>query len=90
MLVGKYDFIESKNFIIKDKKIYRIASAGLFENPMKTTRNAGKYKIHVEHFDCAYPYSNYYLIDYENGKIHELRNIHFSILEELVELLKVK
>lgn len=90
MKLGNYELKESTYYVMKNGNVYRNVASGLIKNPMRTTRNAGKYKIHAEHFNCALPYTNYYVLDSENDKIYELKDITISIIDELVSLLKEK
>lgn len=85
-------FTESTYYILQDGKVYRKTVAGLFEEKWSIARKiSDDVKIHVDHFDCAVPYSNYYILDYKNQKIYESKD-HFSYyggnLRELVDALK--
>lgn len=85
-------FTESTYYIIKDGKVYRNVYAGLFEEKWAITRKVSDdVKIHVEHFDCACPFSRYYILDYKNGRVYksdEQYSYLGSNINELVETLK--
>ena len=87
--IGHFDFKKSTYFIIKDGKVYRKAACGLFpENNFRTNRIVNGYKIHVDHFDCALSYSNYYILDFKNECIYESKDNTIGRLQDLVESMK--
>lgn len=85
-------FKESTYYVMKGGKVYRNVAAGLFEEKWTITRKINEdIKIHVDHFDCACPYSNFYVLDYKNQKIYESKNNQSYLtgnLRELVDGLK--
>lgn len=84
-----FDFKESDYYVIKDNKIYRSTTSGLFEVKWHITRKVGDYKIHAENFpNSALPYTNYYVIDIKEQKIYTSCDHVYSMLNELVAALK--
>ena len=88
MEIAKIKFSETSYYIYKDGIIYRRAAAGDFKERWSIHRKVGHYKIHSEHFDCALPYTVYYLIDTKNDKIYKSEDCHSSMINEIVEELK--
>lgn len=63
----EWEFEESTYYKVIDGKIYRNVQAGLIEcKDMRTTRKVGPYRIIAQHFECALPYTNYYLVFEDN------------------------
>lgn len=67
----RWNFNESSYYKVVNNKVYRNVQAGLIEDEdfKRTTRRVGKYRIVAKRFDCALPYTMYYLIF--NNKIYE-------------------
>lgn len=84
----EFKFVESQQYVMKDSKIFRTVTDGLVEDKLRTTRKIGKYRICAEHFNCALPYTNYYIIDTAEQVIYEYRECTTSILKEIVTALK--
>lgn len=85
-------FKESTYYVMKGGKVYRNVTAGLIEEKWTITRKINDdIKIHAEHFDCACPYSNYYVLDFKNQKIYEAKDNQSYLggkMKELVDGLK--
>lgn len=87
----EWNFVESTYYKVINGVVYRDVKAGLIEceDFKKTTRKIGKYRIVAQHFECALPYTNYYLIF--DDKIY-LTSLHPSwcsnILVDMVDGLK--
>ena len=62
--LNKWKFQKDTYYKVIDNVVYRDVKAGLIKEYdfRKTTRKVGKYRIVAQHFDCALPYTNYYLI----------------------------
>ena len=76
-------------FIYENGKVYRNVQAGKIEDKLHCVRKIGKYKLCATHFDCALPYTVYYLIDTEKEVIYRSGDCHFSYLKELVEVIEM-
>ena len=85
--IGGFDFKKSSYYIMKDGKVYRNVSAGLFEESMRATRVVNGYKIHADHFNCALPYTNYYILDPKNNCVYESRDNTMGRIQDLVEVM---
>ena len=84
---------EDGNMKFEDKKIYDKSKIGWRHvTTIKIVRNIGQYKVGAVHFDCALPYSNYYVIDTISGKIYRMSAIFYcgwnGVLKQLIEDLK--
>ena len=86
--IGDFDFEKSSYFVMKDGKVYRNVIAGLIEESMRATRVVNGYKIHADHFDCALPYSNYYILDPKNNCVYESRDNTIGRIQDLVVAMK--
>lgn len=75
-------------FIYENGKVYRNVVAGKFEDKLHCVRKIGKYKLCAVHFDCALPYTVYYLIDTEKEIIYRSEDCHYSYINELVDAIK--
>lgn len=75
-------------YIYENGKIYRNVAAGKFEDKLHCVRRIGKYKLCAEHFNCALPYTVYYVIDTEKEVIYRSEDCHYSYINELVEAIK--
>lgn len=91
----EWDFKEDTYFKVVNNIVYRNVQAGLIEEPRfkRSTRRAGKYRIVAEHFECALPYTNYYLIF--DDKIYKteqhtcwVSNVLNDMTSELKEIVK--
>ena len=64
---------------------------GWHDSGSKCARNVGKFKVYSDHFDCAAPYTNYYVADTETGEVVEYKG-HYtymgSALSEIVEQVR--
>ena len=91
-----WNFVQSTYYKVINNIVYRDVQAGLIEEKKsmrKTTRKIGKYRIVAQHFDCALPYTNYYLIF--DDKIYKteqhptilIPNILKDMVVELKELI---
>lgn len=62
--ISKWKFVESEYYKVINGEVFRNVQAGLIKEDdfRKTTRHIGKYRIVARHFDCALPYTHYYLI----------------------------
>ena len=60
----KWYFVEDTYHRVINSIVYRDVQAGLIEENdfRKTTRKINKYRIVAQYFDCALPYTNYYLV----------------------------
>lgn len=86
-----WDFKESTYYKVVNGIVYRNVKAGLIEEKdfKRTTRKVGKYRIVARHFECALPYTDYYLIF--DDKIYETEQHPgwiSNILKDMVEELK--
>lgn len=85
-----------ENMKYENKKIYTKSNIGWrIVDYIKIKRNIGQYKIGCVHFDCALPYSNYYIINTSDGKIYTMSATFYcgwnGVLKELIEdLSKVR
>lgn len=55
---------------------------------VRCVRNVGKYKVYAEHFDCALPYTIYYIVDTKENTVYMSEECHFSYLENIINALK--
>ena len=89
--LNDWNFKEDTYYKVIDGKVYRNVKAGLIEDSefKKTTRRVGKYRIIAFHFDCALPYTKYYLIFDDKIYSTELHPEFVpNILNDMVKELK--
>ena len=89
--LNKWEFKKDTYYKAIDNVVYRDVKAGLIEEDdfRKTTRKVDKYRIVAQHFDCALPYTNYYLIFGNNIYVTEQHPIWIpNILNDMVNDLK--
>ena len=51
-------------------------------------RNVGKFKVYADHFECARPYTNYYVVDTETGEQVEYLDHPSYLSSPLAEIVE--
>ncbi len=87
MTIARVEF-QNSNYIYENGKLYRITPNGKFEDRLHCVKRIGKFKLCAELFNCALPYTIYYIIDTKSGKVYESEECHFSYIKEISEELK--
>lgn len=89
MKIGEVDFKQT-DLVYQNGKLHYKAMAGLQDEGAKCVRNIGKYKLFAIHFDCAFPYTRYYLFDTDTNIVYRsdeysynLKDIQNSIVNAL-------
>ena len=54
----------------------------------KCVRNVGKFKVYAEHFECARPYTNYYVVDTETGEQVEYMEHPSYLVSPIAEIVE--
>jgi len=71
-----------------DGKLWYVSANGEHADDIKCTAVIGKYRLYAVHFECALPYTNYYIVDTTKNTVLEICDVHFTILSELKQELK--
>ena len=72
----------------EDNKLKRLSANGWHDDKSRCTRNVSRYKVYAQHFNCALPYSRYYVVDTKTGEVRVSGEHLSSIINELVEQLR--
>lgn len=82
----------SIHYKFEDGKLLRQSINGWHDDNLRCTRNIGRFKIYACRFDCALPYTKYYVVDIETGKVLQGEAQHYysgdNHLSELVSDLQ--
>lgn len=81
-------FEKKDYYTYENGKVYRIVANGKRQDKLHCVRKVGKYKLCAEHFNCALPYTVYFIIDTEKGNVYQSRDCHSSYINELVDEIK--
>ena len=91
----KYNLYKSDNYKWQNNKLYNKTQTGWnIVDYVKWMRNIGPYKIGSVHFNCALPYSNYYIVDTNTSNVYKIDNVIFTsgyngVLKEIVNDLQL-
>lgn len=78
--------LQDSNYKVENGKLICQSVNGWHDLGSKCVRNVGQYKIFADHFECALPYTNYYVADTKTGKVMAYRD-HPSYLGSAVKEL---
>lgn len=84
--------IESNNLRYENNKLIRTTKVGEKIEKNKPIRSTDNYKIYADHFDCALPYTHYYIASIKTGKVYEIPEVitawNHGVLKEITDNLK--
>lgn len=61
---------ETSRYIYKNGKLHFVSQTGEHPEDTRVYRNAGRYKIYLQSFKCALPYTNVIVADTQTGKVY--------------------
>ena len=91
-LAGNKSLHLDENIKYENGKLHFKTKTGWSDENDRPVRNAGDYKIFARHFDCALPYTHYYIANVNNGRVFVIPEVvtvwTFGVLKDLTENLK--